>query len=218
MSLVNTTFVNNDYGLFLMDASQTEIQNSIFQSLQDNLLGDGLVTVTSKGGNISSDASMSTVLTGSGIYNDLHETDPLLGPDFVPLPGSPSIDAGNAEGVVSQYDLAGNPRIQGKAIDAGSYESLISATKDAVWNDPSCIIFPNPVADVLQLTLENDDIGEISLSIYNYSGQQVYQTEITKSADKESFQENVGHLLQGEYILLCISDQGTYASNFIIQK
>jgi hypothetical protein len=218
MSLVNTTSVNNDYGLFLTDASQTEVQNSIFNNIGDNLTGDGAFIVTSNGGNISSDASMTLALTGFGEYEDLHDTDPLLGPDFVPLPGSPAIDAGNSEGVTAFYDLAGNPRTSGKAIDIGSYESFISRTKDAVWNDPACTIFPNPVIDILHMTLESDYIGEVALVIYNYSGQPVHRSTYHKSEITEVFEENVSRLVQGAYVLLCISDLGTYASNFVIQK
>ena len=49
--------------------------------------------------------------------------DPLLGDDARPQPGSPVIDAGVATPFAGATDLAGDPRLQGAALDAGALET-----------------------------------------------------------------------------------------------
>ncbi|MFI5173194.1 MAG: choice-of-anchor Q domain-containing protein, partial [Chitinophagales bacterium] len=154
--LSNITMVDNQGGL-IGYGNSTEIQNSIFDNEEVNLRYWEGADIISKGGNISSDSSMAPVLLGYNGYADLHQTDPLLDADFIPLSNSPCIDAGNSEGVVSLYDLAGNPRIQGHGIDAGAYESpFMVAVKDAVWDSQVLSVYPNPVLDVLNFELESD--------------------------------------------------------------
>jgi hypothetical protein len=46
-----------------------------------------------------------------------------LAPDDYHLaPGSPGVNEGTQEGVLSQVDIDGNPRVAGKEIDQGPYE------------------------------------------------------------------------------------------------
>ena len=215
--LVNTTFVNNENGMFLLDSSAIEIQNSIFENNNENLRSEGKPEVISNGGNISSDATMTAVLTGSGTYNDLHNTDPLLGIDFVPMSGSPAVDAGNPQGIKFPFDLAGNPRVHGNNIDAGSYESFLVATQDAHWNVSEFSVFPNPVKDVLHFELDMDWIGDMNLIIFNYAGQPVHRFRMTKSNNKQSFSENLSNLTAGEYVVVLKIGHTNYATNIILQ-
>jgi len=216
--LLNSTMVDNEFGLFLKDSSTTEIQNSIFDNNFENLLTEGSPEIISKGGNISSDGTMSAELTGYSDYDDLNDTDPILGPDYVPLIGSPCIDAGNPEGVMSLYDLAGNPRIQGVGIDIGSYESFTVATKDAIWDAPGFTVFPNPVKEELNFEIETNWIGDVRLVVYNYEGQQVHEATMFKSTSKQTFHEKMINLSPGEYALLAIVGNVTYATKIIIQR
>jgi hypothetical protein len=216
--LVNATIANNEYGLLLLDSSLTEIQNSVFNNSSENLRTEGKPEVISNGSNISSDGTMAAMLTGSGNYDDLHNTDPLLGPDFVPVSGSPCIDAGNPQGIKFPFDLAGNPRLHGGAIDIGSYESFLVATQDALWNVPAFNVYPNPVKDVLHFDLEMDWIGDINLVIYNYAGQPLQRENLVKSTTRQSFDENIQHLSAGEYVVMIVVGANTYATNIVIQK
>lgn len=217
LHLVNATMANNDAGLFLQESSTIEIQNSIFDNTNGNLRTEGTSEVISNGGNISNDATMTAVLTGNGSYDDLHNTDPLLGPDFVPLAGSPAIDAGNLQGIKYPFDLAGNSRVQGATIDAGSYESFLVATQDAHWNTPAFTVYPNPVQDVLHFELDMDWIGDIGFVLFNYLGQPVHRARMVKSTGKQSFSEGIQLLTPGEYVVMLVMGENSYAVNIIVQ-
>lgn len=218
LEFMNITMVGNDSGLFLGDMSSTVIQNSIFDNGQPNLRTENAPDIISNGGNISSDGSMSGVLTGSGGYGDFNNTNPLLGPDFVPLAGSPAIDAGNPTGNTSLFDLAGNPRVQGSSIDIGSFETFTVATENAIWNTQSLTVFPNPVKESLNFQLESDWTGKFKLLMYNYAGQQILQTDLFKNGSTQTFQLNINHQLPGEYVLIVKAGSATYASNIIITR
>jgi hypothetical protein len=218
LRLTNTTLVNNQAGLFLTGSSQTELQNTLLANTGANMATDGLVTIISNGGNISSDGSMATALTGFGVYDDFNNTEPLLGPDYVPLSGSPCIDGGNPDGITSLYDLAGNPRLHGKSIDIGCYESFLSGVKDVSWDASFIEVFPNPVVETLQFELNTDWAGVFDIVMYNHLGQQIYREQKRKSDIIEHYQLSVNHLVPGNYLLLIISDKATYASNMIIQR
>ena len=213
--LSNITMVDNQGGLIVY-GNPTEIQNSIFDNETANFSYWGGSEIISKGGNISSDSTMAPVLMGYNGYADLHQTDPLLDADFVPLSNSPCIDAGDPEGVVSLYDLAGNPRFQGQGIDAGAYESPFTvAVKDAIWDSQDFKVFPNPVKDVLTFELKSNWIGNIRISVYNIQGQPVYNSEMNKSGRIQTFREKLNQLPPGEYVVLTIAGKTTYATKVI---
>ena len=218
LDLRNNTLAENGGGLFLQNGSSTEIQNSIFDNAQGNLQAEKSVEIISKGGNISSDGTMSSVLTGFGSYEDLHNTDPMLGPDFYPLAGSPAIDAGNPIGNTSAYDLARQPRIQGGGIDIGSYESFAVSIKEAVWDDQILKIFPNPVKETLNFEMETDWTGEFQLAIYNYLGQRIQHDGMFKSAMVQTFSQNISHIPPGEYVLMATRGEVIYAAHIVIGR
>ncbi|MBK7938736.1 MAG: hypothetical protein IPJ82_17345 [Lewinellaceae bacterium] len=126
---VNCTFAAN-YSVLGAAVAQFEnageatmtLQNSIFTSEVDNYaIEDGDPSVTSTGGNLSNDASLTPYLTG---MNDINEADPLfvdvLAYDFHVPVNSPAIDRGIASGAPAT-DIDGNPRINEP--DAGCYEN-----------------------------------------------------------------------------------------------
>ena len=215
--LRNITMGDNVTGLIAQDSSYTAIQNSIFQNTEYNLMTEGLPEILSKGGNISSDGSMEGVLTGYNGFQDLHNTDPLLGADFVPLTGSPCIDMGNPDGIMSSHDLTGNPRFYGNGIDIGAYESFLVAVKEAVWGDQGFTVYPNLVKDVVNITIESEWVGTIHLSVFDFSGHLVHKGSIVKSSREQTFQTNLGRLAPGEYVLLATQRDVTYATSIIVQ-
>lgn len=207
LQLINSTFSDNASGLYLDDGSTNEIQNSIFASTSGNLRVNGTPQINSNGGNISNDASMASHLTGFGSFPDVHQTDPLLGPDYVPLAGSPAIDVGNPQGLQSSTDLAGNPRIMGGGIDIGSFETFSVATKPVIGGKVDLQVSPNPAVDLLQIVFD----GEIeSLGLMTLDGKVI---KVDRQA-MASRQINILDLVAGTYILNLQSAGKSYSTQF----
>jgi hypothetical protein len=129
LNMLNVTLSDQPTGLLVDNGSVTTLQNSVLNT-ESNLTIRGSAEIISQGGNISSDNTMTEILTGSGDYLDLNQTDPILGPDMCPIAGSPCIDMGNPDGVTQNaVDINGNPRIQGNGIDAVVLKRLWSRFK-----------------------------------------------------------------------------------------
>ncbi|RLC56817.1 MAG: hypothetical protein DRH89_04850 [Candidatus Cloacimonadota bacterium] len=101
---------------------------------------------------------------------------------FALLENSPCIDAGTLDlppGIeLPEFDLAGNPRIYGDAIDMGAYEFQ----GDPQSNDENEIVipkitqisnYPNPFNPTTTIKLNLAESGKIELVIYNIKGQKV---------------------------------------------
>jgi len=219
LNLVNVTMIDNEVGIFQLNNTYTEFQNTILNNDVINFIGAGNQSLASKGGNIRNDDSMIDLLKGYGGFEDLHETTARLDTNFVPMEDSPCVDKGNPEGMSSDYDLAGKDRVQGNRIDIGSYESpFTSAVRDIAWNSPELIVFPNPVQKNLQFQIEDDWTGDLNVSIYDLLGRKVHASKRSKASGEQLFRENVSHLTSGEYILLVSSANDTYATKIIVQN
>lgn len=130
LSLINCTFTGNNEPVYVSDYSDDAtllVQNCIFNNTDGNFIIDGSPTITSLGGNVSTDSTLALFATGT---NDLIIGNPLLGPltnnggllyTHNLLSGSPAIDNGINSGAPS-YDQIGNPR--STIYDAGSVEKL----------------------------------------------------------------------------------------------
>lgn len=90
------------------------------------------------------------------------------------------------------------------------------ADKPIVFNHLN--VYPNPVKDILNFELETEDMGEMTLSLYNVWGQQVYRTVRVKSGRTQVFQEDLDDLPSGEYVLVINIKDITYSEKIIIQK
>lgn len=126
-------------------SGNAEIQNTIFSN-DVNYSSIGNATVTSKGGNLSSDSLLSDDFIGFGAYVDYNNTDPLLDENFIPEAGSLCVDGGNPEGVIETTDLAGGDRIQGGQIDIGAFESLFTGIVEE-FEELGIDVYPNPFID-----------------------------------------------------------------------
>jgi len=111
----------------------------------------GTNTVTTKGGNISSDDSLDEYLTGSDGFPDFVNTDPQLDDTYALMNSSPAIDIGNPEGINFEEDLNDEPRIQGSGIDAGAYESSFNVSTNDL-SDIGVTIYPNPFTDQINIS------------------------------------------------------------------
>jgi len=139
LSMINCTYTGNNEPLRLspdMFPAYFITQNCIFSNNQGvNFQRSGPATCSSKGGNISSDTSMSFFLTAA---NDTNEIDPLL--DTLAnnggitlthnlLPGSPAAGIGISTGA-PLTDQAGRARCG--IIDAGALEYYVNTNVDQV--------------------------------------------------------------------------------------
>ncbi len=96
--------------------------------------------------------------------------------------GSPCIDAGTLELPsfirISEFDLAGNPRIVGETIDMGAYEwnptVSISEYQPITQQVEKLInVAPNPFMDNTKITVTTHSNSNVRLEVYNIYGQRV---------------------------------------------
>lgn len=215
LSLINTSMVDNESGIVTEFLLNLELQNNIFMN-DVNFESNGGVEIKSNGGNISSDNTFADYFVTSGDHPDLNETDPLLDENYVPLSGSPSIDSGNPDGVLSTTDAVGNPRIQGLGIDAGAIESpFVSAIKNVDWDNEGLIIFPNPVGSKLYLSLDIKMKEGIKIEIYNQLGQLQLIRDNPIVQNGYEFEIDVEKLESAVYFIIAKCGNKKYGSKFL---
>jgi hypothetical protein len=99
--------------------------------------------------------------------------------DYTLAPRSVCIDSGTEHGFeefIPEFDLAGNPRVQGGRIDLGCYESNYTSLEPEQVPELVCAsldCYPNPFSDKVSLQLSLPKTSETSLNIYNVKGQLV---------------------------------------------
>lgn len=186
-----------------LSTSVLTMQNTILDNQSVGLnyfIEAGNPEFVSDGGNLSSDASMLTQLTGT---NDLNEMDPLFvspfGLDYRLQITSPCIDQGIAEGA-PPTDIEGNPRINEP--DMGAFENQMVVNVDEELKEFGKLsLFPNPAVDVLHINFSTVWQGNLRLQVYSASGQLVWQKTLVK--DSVDIQEalDVSPLPSGSYQL-----------------
>ncbi|MCB0532079.1 MAG: T9SS type A sorting domain-containing protein [Lewinellaceae bacterium] len=176
-----------------------ELQNCI---LANNLLSnyeveDGTPTVVSLGGNLCTDATLTSVLTG---INDLLSLDPLfVDPtifDYHLQAGSPCIDKGVATDAPAT-DLDGNPRDSNP--DQGAYEFQTSGTHFAHAQVLPLRLLPNPTVDRAILVLEDNWSGDARVQIVAQNGAVVQSFMANKIAGRWVQPIDVRNLPAGIY-------------------
>jgi hypothetical protein len=180
-------------------------------------------------------------VSGLGTFNWLYgnlDCDPLfdmsLPNRYSLLEDSPCIDAGTLElpeGIeLPEYDLAGNPRISGDAIDIGPYEWQYPGKYDEneiPQADSEIIIYPNPlVSGRLRINkakiiwLGEQSRKTVSFDIFNIKGQKMRRDLIAEKQDSgfwladwnllDNYGENIS---SGIYLVRVKSDD-----QFVAQK
>lgn len=219
LRLTNSTLADNGAdGILLVDGSGVVLQNTILsnpghQNYTTSGSGTGII-FTTLGGNIVSDLSLANLL---GPLDKENQSLDFVGSGSHPFQlaeGSPAIDAGIAPGTVFEFDLAGNPRLQGNAIDAGAYESpFVTAGNDQVLMVDQLSVFPNPAQSTVQVTLENDWRGPLDMQIFNEQGQCVVMQALEKIALKAHWTIELPELPAGVYqVMLRGQDQVAFTS------
>ena len=96
--------------------------------------------------------------------------------------------------------------------DGGSLVQLPLSSPMGIeqYSDLNLSIYPNPVSDVLNISLDTDFGKEVSLSIYNSMGQIV---ENKSFYNENLISINIESLTSGTYYLILNSDAGTIKKN-----
>ncbi|GJM36541.1 MAG: hypothetical protein DHS20C18_55420 [Saprospiraceae bacterium] len=211
--IFNSTFAFNIGTIANGIAAYTEEEATLNVTLQNNIFynPDGLdyaieagnPTVTSLGGNFSSDLTMLEVLTN---IEDI--VDENLNPSFVDegdddfhlTAESPCVDNGIDAGAPS-VDLEGNPRVGTVDIGAYEYQGPDGIREVLLNNNDQLKLSPNPAVDEVQITLNNDWKGKIQLRLLSASGQVMGNFEVNKYTAEVQLHKEIHHLPAGVYQL-----------------
>ncbi|MCX7737618.1 MAG: T9SS type A sorting domain-containing protein [Candidatus Kapabacteria bacterium] len=77
-------------------------------------------------------------------------------------------------------------------------------------------VFPNPVDDVLNIELGNDELIDFTISIFNINGEKLVEYSISNSSNNISI--DTKNLSEGSYIFLLSSKKGNFGGKFIIKR
>jgi predicted outer membrane repeat protein len=176
------------------------LQNTILSNDGDNFaIEDGAPTVNSLGGNLSSDGTLSSVLTGT---NDLNNTDPLFVNaglfDLHLQASSPCINKGVATGAPAN-DITGALRIG--APDMGCYEFGVVGVQNPATQRIALSLTPNPAVDITRSTIENSFHGQLSVQISDASGKIIRSLFFEKTSDTYVLELNIQDLPTGAYMV-----------------
>ncbi len=204
---VNCTFADNFAAIGagvaqwegpLGDAKLT-LLNCLFQNPGGDNYGieEGLPEVISLGGNQSSDATLELSLIASKDMNNTINNFPNSDSnDYAPSADSPAADGGVSAGSpatdINGVSRAGIP-------DVGCYEVKISNTSNPGLKIAPLQCVPNPAVDQTVISLTNERLGRVQISVWNQLGQQMLQYAGEKTGDAFSFQLNVSRLAAGTY-------------------
>jgi predicted outer membrane repeat protein len=224
IDLVNCTLANNESIAFAVQGSGAfSLQNNIlFNPGYSEYTGLSLINpmaadIVSAGGNLVRDTSLNAWLMPN---QDLPSADPLFEANSYQLSSnSPAIDLGQTyPGFDStDVDLAGNARLQGSNVDAGAYESPVSATaiQDLIVPHASLRMYPIPVSSLTTLDLDNAWRGQLGLRVFNLQGQVVLEQHLQKLQDQASWSLDLSRLAPGSYRLLMTHGQEAAVKSFI---
>lgn len=226
ITLTNCTIANNEMpSIGNIESGEINLQNTILQSIDfPNLASGGIFVpgeIVSLGGNLISDDALDASINNTDHTN----SDPLFEMSTFQLSlNSPAVDAGISPDDVSEFDLAGNNRLQGGCIDIGAYESgfdagtdcqMITAVKEVLANSEAMFIYPNPVSDVTSISIENNWTGTFSLRVVNALGQEVHSAPFGKLEPSALIELKVAHLPKGVYRVLLSNGEEMLVQTFV---
>ena len=154
--------------------------NSITITSSDIVGGENGIIINNNGtiNWLEGNLDMDPLFVGTGNY-------PYSLQDFSPCVNSGTPDTTGLN--LPEFDLAGNPRIQGGRVDMGAYENqnFIANTDDSLILDNLILFqnYPNPFNPSTTIKFSTQNDSEVELSIYNIKGQKIktlVQNEFTK--------------------------------------
>lgn len=221
--VTNCTFANNleagKASIYSWDDGMGDqvglvLQNNIFA---DNNAGfaneEGTAMVTSNGGNLSINDLMTEVLTHAKDQNSTNPQFKEASNNFKLTSTSPAINAG-VNTNAPEKDLAGNER--DALVDIGAYESQeVTSLFKTIPLEGQINIYPNPVQNELNFSIESDWQGKFSISILNMKGQTIWENTAFKTTPSLQKTSSVGELPSGFYWLQIQRDRQKSSQLFI---
>ena len=224
---LNSTFVQNsaDLGAGVANWQQDEtaittltIQNTVF----DNPDGDnyaieaGNPVVNSTGGNLSSDASLSTYFIGTNDENDTNPGFVDAYTDYHLLDNSPCVNTGIDAGAPST-DIEGNPRLG--MVDKGAYENqnVVGVRNQENQSFGVLSAHPIPAIDYIYFSLENEWKGTVSTQVVSVTGQVILSQPMVKASNLIVAKIDVRTLNQGVYFLKISNGSKTSTKQLLIK-
>jgi len=95
--------------------------------------------------------------------------------------------------------------------------NCITSAKEEIVENSSLLIFPNPVADVLNVELKNDWQGELTLDVVNIFGQEVYFGNVFKPAGAARWEIDLSSLASGVYQIMLLDGERMVVQAFVKQ-
>lgn len=218
MHLLNVTSAENETpGIHVGQDATLELQNSILANLGE----PELVTMSeggsiySHGGNIINDDSF----IGWSGSSDLINTDPafLNLTEFNLSASSPAVDFGTMPDSISSLDLAGNPRIQGKGIDAGALESpFTSSIANSKFTLAALDVWPNPTTEEVMVTMVETLSSPATIRICDASGHQLEDVHAVIPAGQYQASLFLAGVPAGTYTIQVVAEEGIRAVGSLV--
>ncbi|MBN1597609.1 MAG: T9SS type A sorting domain-containing protein [Bacteroidales bacterium] len=92
----------------------------------------------------------------------------------------------------------------------------VSIEEDNLPTDLRLNIYPNPVKNNLNITLESEDYGSLIIDIYDLSGKKVFNTSKLKNEKIFNDRINVSEIRSGQYLLTATIDDKVYNKKVVI--
>ncbi len=222
VNVTNSTLVSNTGGIATSATDTTTsnlfLQNNAFVLNNNNYRASiGVTTIESKGGNFSSDETLSSFLTHS-MDLDNNQSDPKFVDGFENfriLEGSVFIDAGVADRAPAT-DLDGNPRVGNVDIGAFEFTGMVSSN-DYFELENGLSLSPNPVSESTVLTLENDWVGDFEYYLYDRTGKILEKSILNKVGNVQKYPISVKFLMQGDYYIVLKKGNATSVERMLKQ-
>lgn len=218
VKVLNLTCAENETpGFGMGDLATLVLQNSILANAGEKELyaihPNG--SVISLGGNVLDDDSFAGWLSPADQDN--------ADPDFASLSsfalsaGSPAVDAGTQPDTIYPYDLAGEARIQGLAIDAGAFESAFTSSLDTWGASGAALdIHPNPAVGRVWIHLPVHLGFADRLLISDRSGILLVDCPVAQDIHSTAIPLDVSFLYPGMYLVRVIDQAGRQACGQLI--
>lgn len=196
------------------------LQNTILQNQStggtDYGIEAGTPVVTSLGGNLGGDASLSAALIAT---NDLDMMDPQFVDatafDYHLKANSPCIDKAIAA-AAPLLDLDGLPR-KGAGPDQGCFEFQTIGTHNPNAQVLPLRLMPNPTVEQAVLVIENDWSGDVLVQITSQTGAVVKSFAATKPAGRWIQMLQVQNLPVGVYSVQVLAGKAFYEGSLVKQ-
>ena len=137
--------------------------------------------------------------------------------DFHLNANSPCIDAGSIYGT-DGYDLDGNWRICGNAIDIGAYEYTATSISETNQNDSRLRIIGNPITASSYTEIETENAGVLSVEVYSAEGKLLinrYLGEAHAGTNRFAIGELFAPLSSGTYLIVIRAEGKIFVAKVI---